>query len=317
MFCFKAHRFLFLFSCFLLALSWTDAFHVPENLSRRSSASSLLNAPLCGVNKYGVGGDKIVGGQEAKKNQFPWLVSLWAEYPEWGFDGHMCGGTLISPQYIITAVHCTTEVGDAAFENPKVWKALIGAHDFNDIDSNAKWVKIERIVNNNFNSASHQNDIAIWKLAEPVDIDTEGLVSNTLCLPSPEDNLDLTKLKCRVAGFGLLTQDGVPATVLQEVKLPVISTEKCREYYPKAVWYPQQIFDSNFCAGLEEGGKDSCQGDSGGPFMCTNPNTGRYFLAGIVSWGNGCANAKRPGVLLDPSHYLDWIHKTIETLEAQ
>jgi len=318
-------QFLFL-SWLLVAVSAANGFTVQENLSRRSSSSSsssssasgaaLLNANTCGVNKYGSGGDKIVGGHEARKHQFPWLVSLWAEYPEWGVDNHMCGGTLISPQYIVTAVHCTVEVGDAVFETPKVWKALIGAHDFNNLDSSAKWVKIERIVNNKFSSLTHENDIAIWKLAEPVEIDTEDWVSNTLCLPPEDQELDLTKLKCRVAGFGLLTQDGIPATVLQEVELPVISTEKCRTYYPKKVWYPQQIFDSNFCAGLEEGGKDSCQGDSGGPFMCINPNTGRYFLAGIVSWGNGCPNAGRPGVLIDPKHYLPWIRETIQNLEA-
>merc|ERR1712074_361056 len=62
-----------------------------------------------------------------------------------------------------------------------------------------------------------------------------SLVSNTLCLPSASQDSDLTKLNCHVAGFGLLTQDGVAATVLQEVQLPVIPTSKCREYYPKAV----------------------------------------------------------------------------------
>jgi len=302
---------LFTLSFLMLALGQTQALNLPK----QSSVS--LNGPLCGVNKYGIGGDKIVGGQEAKKNQFPWLVSLWADYPEWGMDNHMCGGTLISRQYVLTAAHCSMEVGDQVFETPKPWKALIGAHDFNNIDSSAKWIKIEKIVNNKYSPASHANDIAIWKLAEPVDIDVEDLVSNTLCLPSASQDLDLTKLNCHVAGFGLLTQDGVAATVLQEVQLPVISTSKCREYYPKAVWFPQQIFDFNFCAGLEEGGKDSCQGDSGGPFMCTNPNTGRYFLAGIVSWGNGCANAGRPGVLLNPAYYLDWINKTIQSLEAE
>jgi len=306
-------------SSILVGLKLADAFNLPETIRRRSSSSSLLNAPTCGINKYGSGGDKIVGGHEAKKHQYPWLISLWLEYPEWGIDNHMCGGTLISPQYIVTAAHCTLEMGGPQFEDPKVWKALIGAHDFNNLDSDTKWIKIEKIVNNaDYSSLTHENDIAIWKLAEPVDIDTDKWISNAICLPPPpSEHLDLTKLKCHVAGFGRLIQDGTPATVLQEVELPVITAAKCRTYYPAKIWKPQTIFDSNFCAGYEEGGKDSCQGDSGGPFMCILPATGRYFLAGIVSWGNGCAQAGRPGVLNDPSHYLNWIQNTIQSMETQ
>jgi len=300
---------------FLVSLSIAKGLHLQDDLRRSISPVALTNSASCGVTKYGSGGDKIVGGHETQPHQYPWLVSLWLDYAPWQLDQHMCGGTLIAPQYVLTAAHCSKEVGGEQFEDPKVWKALVGAHDFNKLDSSAKFIKIEKIVVNKYSSLTHENDIAIWKLAEPVDIDMNSWTRNTLCLPSSAQSLDLSQLKCTVAGFGLLTQDGSAATVLQEVSLPVISTEKCRTYYPKKIWFPQEIHNSNFCAGLEEGGKDSCQGDSGGPFMCVNPGSGRYFLAGIVSWGRGCANARLPGVLTDPSYFMNWIRETIDAME--
>ena len=93
-------------------------------------------------------------------------------------------------------------------------------------------------------------------------------------------------------------------TVLQKVDLPILSNSECQQWYKDSV----SIMTSVLCAGLEKGGKDACQGDSGGPIMVKVE--GRYVLAGITSYGIGCARPKIPGVYTRASSYIDWITDT-------
>lgn len=119
--------------------------------------------------------------------------------------------------------------------------------------------------------------------------------------------------------------------------MPLLSLEKCRstEIYGGR---RQPILDSMLCAGRLNGGVDACAGDSGGPLACkrngkffnfTNNHNplqkllksnhkkifiGKFYLEGIVSWGDGCAKKNRPGVYTRVSHYDTWIEEASKKL---
>ncbi|CDQ72887.1 unnamed protein product [Oncorhynchus mykiss] len=101
------------------------------------------------------------------------------------------------------------------------------------------------------------------------------------------------------------------ADVLQEANVPIINDAVCNA----PDYYDNQITTSMFCAGFEKGGTDACQGDSGGPFVAEDSlsKASRYRLLGVVSWGTGCAMAKKPGVYTRVSRFLPWISSAMRT----
>lgn len=121
---------------------------------------------------------------------------------------------------------------------------------------------------------------------------------------------------------------GVLPTVLQEVRVPIVSNDKCKNMFLSAGRH-EIIPDIFMCAGYDEGGRDSCQasfasillaftshleklpftleqGDSGGPLQVQGED-GRWFLAGIISWGIGCGEPSLPGVCTRISKFKQWI----------
>lgn len=136
-------------------------------------------------------------------------------------------------------------------------------------------------IHPSFNSGTLNNDVAIWKLASS--IATSSTVGYaTLAASGSDPSGTLT-----VAGWGTTSSGGASLpTALRKVDVPVVSRSTCRSNYSVS-----EITDNMFCAGFSAGGKDSCQGDSGGPIVSSSKQ-----LVGIVSWGEGCAAANKPGV---------------------
>ncbi|KAJ4407992.1 hypothetical protein N0V91_003658 [Didymella pomorum] len=210
----------------------------------------------------------IVGGTTANAGDFPFIVSLQKS------GSHFCGGSLINANTVITAAHCT--VGQTASS------LSVRAGSLNR-NSGGTLVKVSSIkVHPSFSSSTLTNDVAIWKLATSIPTSsTIGYASLAASGSDPASGSTST-----VAGWGTTSSGGSSPTTLRKVDVPIVSRATCRNNYSVS-----EITDTMFCAGVATGGKDSCQGDSGGPIVDSSKT-----LIGLVSWGDGCAQAGKPGV---------------------
>uniref|UniRef100_A0A671RV11 Peptidase S1 domain-containing protein n=1 Tax=Sinocyclocheilus anshuiensis TaxID=1608454 RepID=A0A671RV11_9TELE len=164
--------------------------------------------------------------------------------------------------------------------------------------------QIRRIVlHSQYDQFTSDYDIALLELSAPVFFNE---LVQPICVPAPSHAFTFGT-SCFVTGWGVLktvlkhmihtmTKDEKNATV------SIISHNTCNKMYDDAVT-PRML-----CAGNIQGGVDACQGDSGGPLVCLERGR-RWFLAGIVSWGEGCARQNRPGVYTRVIKFTDWIHQ--------
>ncbi|KAM3857280.1 prothrombin [Diretmus argenteus] len=257
-------------------------------------------------------GSRIVGGDAAEPASAPWQVMLYKRSPQ----ELLCGASLISDQWILTAAHCILYPPWNKNYTSSDLLVRLGKHNRAQFERGIeKIVAVDDIiVHPKYNWKENLNrDIALLHMRRPITF-TDQI--HPICLPSKKvaKTLMFEGYKGRVTGWGNLKETWNPSsrnlpTVLQQIHLPIVEQDTCRASTSI------RITDNMFCAGFkpeDDRRGDACEGDSGGPFVMKNPEDSRWYQIGIVSWGEGCDRDGKFGFYTHLFRMRRWMRKVID-----
>ena len=273
----------------------------------------LLSALACRVGAAALAADDnemIVGGHPADEGKYPWQVRIYSTMDD---NVGFCGGSIIAPQWVLTAAHCLLDTQ----------KVVVG---FGSTDR-TKTTKIESekiVVDPDYlaKGANSHSDIALIKLKEPIpdakpiqlanaDLDKKLLtpgatvtVTGWGAVWDPEDKNVLAMLSQLTAGADLGDKLNYPLK-LHQVEIQVMDNESCKTLFQGS---NTEIVDSGIFALQPGSRKNACYGDSGGPLMAS-PKPRTFVQVGIVS--RGCGNMDLPNIYTRVSSFSDWIASTM------
>ncbi|KID82059.1 Peptidase cysteine/serine, trypsin-like protein [Metarhizium guizhouense ARSEF 977] len=229
---------------------------------------------------------RIVGGEDAKEGEFPFIVSLHFNDSSLG-----CGGSLLDSTTVLTAAHCL------------VYDVLnVRAGTLNKETGGVVAEVKSELFHPDYNPVKKQNDIAILKLSTPI---RESKTISYANLPADGSDpfLSFTSFTAVAAGWGV-TEDGNTVDKLRKVAIPIRAPDECLGRFQTQDPEFTNHLDTKVCAGEKGKDKDAGVGDSGGPLI--DQETGQ--LIGITSFGGVI---KGLGFYTRVGSYLPFINKNL------
>jgi secreted trypsin-like serine protease len=235
---------------------------------------------------------RVIGGNNAPDHRFAYAqITL-----QRSGDDHQCGGSLIAPDLVLTAAHCSR------------WFSSIHVdrHDFSDTtDSYQIFEPIQTVFHPDFNVDTFRYDFAVVQLngsvqnVEPVHLNDDENV--------PERGYPMAVIGWGAVDYSTKVSPVFP-DVLQRGTVRSVPNTICEETtIGGRSLYQDEIFPEMMCA--LSPGVDACVGDSGGPLIVAGNSPEGDRQVGLVSWGRGCA--VYPGVYSRVSSGFDWIRSQV------
>lgn len=281
-----------------------------QSLSRSPLRILVLSLMVASIFQAGIVSaspdPRIINGNDASEGAWPWMAIIVYAGKDPAQNYFICGGSLISPQFVLTAAHC---VSDPSFysgirvDDPSKIETIIGVTTLSN--QNGVRVGVEEIIVHPDYDVNTSNDIALLRLKEPVNLRAVSVIQ------AGEEMLWAAGQEVTLMGWGQTDPYySVHPDTMQQAQVPIIADSACRSTYGLG-FNPQTMLCAGVLSGNPSVAIDTCYGDSGGPVVVQDGAT--WKQVGIVSWGNECAHDRFPGVYTRVAAYSTWISDILNT----